>query len=232
MRTAEPGNHARRSFVYRRLIEHGAIFTEVADSAVADHFPGQGGLPSRLSVVDLSPLPRRGFKGCEVMPWLTSRGVAVPAVNNHARTLDDGSLVARLADTEALLLCNPLAPRMPTLPDPEPGTPCYFVPRRDSHFWFILTGRLAEPCLRKLCGVDLRPERFPDLAVAQTSVARLSTILIRQDRCGTSAFHLLADSASSLYLWDVLIDAMREFNGAPGGLRALRALDRARRPTA
>lgn len=232
MRTVEPGNHARRSFVYRRLIEHGAIFAEVAGSAVADSFPGQGGLPGRLALIDLSPLPRWGFKGREVMPWLASRGVAAPAVNNHARTLDDGSLIARLADTEALLLCDPLAPRILVLPDPESGTPCYSVPRRDSHCWFMLTGRLAEPCLRKLCGVDLRPERFPDLAVAQTSVARLSAILIRQDRCGTTAFHLLADSASAVYLWDVLIDAMREFNGAPGGLRALRALDRARQPTA
>lgn len=230
MRTVEPGNHVRRSFVYRRLVEHGATFAEVADSAVADSFPGRGGLPGRLALVDLSPLPRYGFKGREVVPWLASSGVAAPEVNNRARRLDDGTLIARLADMEALLLCDPLAPRMPALPDPEPGVRCYSVPRRDSHCWFILTGRLAEPCLRKLCGVDLRTERFPELAVAQTSVAHLSTILIRQDMYGTAAFHLLADSASALYLWDVLIDAMREFNGAPGGLRALRALARANRP--
>ncbi len=229
MPTIEPGNHARRSFVYRRLIEAGARFVEIGGGAVADGFPGQGGLPGRLALIDLSPLPRGGFKGREAMQWLATRGLAAPDTNNRARTVDGGTLIARLADTEALLLCDPLAPRTPALPDPEPGTRCYPVPRRDSHCWFMLTGRFAEPCLRKLCGVDLRPTRFPDLAVAQTSLARLSAILIRQDRGDTPAYHLLADSASALYFWDVLIDAMREFHGAPAGLHALRTLGAAPR---
>ncbi len=230
MPTVEPGNHARRSFVYRRLIDAGACFVEVEGSAVADGFPGQGGLPGRLALIDLSPLPRDGFKGREAMHWLATRGLRAPDTNNRARIVDGGTLIARLADTEALLLCDPLAPQMLAFPDPEPGTRCYPVPRRDSHCWFMLTGRLAEKCLRKLCGVDLRPERFSDLAIAQTSVARLSTILIRQDRGDTPAYHLLADSASALYFWDALIDAMRELHGAPAGLRALRTLGAAGPP--
>ncbi len=37
----------------------------------------------------------------------------------------------------------------------------------------------------------------------------------------TLAYHLLADSASALYLWDCLVEAMAEFDGAVVGTEAL-----------
>ncbi|NFV82197.1 hypothetical protein [Magnetospirillum aberrantis] len=67
--------------------------------------------------------------------------------------------------------------------------------------------------LAKMCGVDLRRHVFADGAVAQTSVARLNAILIRQG----DAVHLLADSASAEYLWDCVVDAMAEYGGAVAG---------------
>ncbi len=224
----EPSQYKRRSFVYRRLIEAGATFIEIDGAAVADSFPGQSGLPSHLAVFDLSPLPRQGYKGPNVMAWLTAQGFATPEVNNRAQILGGGALLARLADSEVLLLPDPAKPAPDAIPagEPQPGAGCYPVPRRDSHAWFLLTGRLARPCLQKLCGVDLRADRFPNLSVAQTSVARLNAILIRQDLSATPGFHLLADSASALYLWDVLMDAMSEFHGAAAGIRALHALAR------
>src|SRR5262249_50805091 len=65
----------------------------------------------------------------------------------------------------------------------------------------------------KLCGVDLSPDRFADGAIAQTSVARLSAIVIRHDVADMLAFFLLAETASAEYLWDCLDDAMKEFEG-------------------
>jgi len=64
---------------------------------------------------------------------------------------------------------------------------CFPVPRRDASFWFALTGREAAAMLAKLCGVGLRPKRFADRSVAQTSVARMSAIVIRNDLGGTLA---------------------------------------------
>jgi sarcosine oxidase subunit gamma len=84
--------------------------------------------------------------------------------------------------------------------------------------WFHFVGALGPECLAKVCGVDLRLHRFADLTVAQTSLARLSTVIVRDDRSGGPAFHILADSASALYLWDCLIDAMAEFGGQLLGL--------------
>ncbi|MDQ3560387.1 MAG: sarcosine oxidase, partial [Pseudomonadota bacterium] len=59
------------------------------------------------------------------------------------------------------------------------------------------------------------------LDIAQTSVVRLTGIIIREDLAGTPAFHLLVDSASAEYVWDCLFDAMAEFGGKPAGLSTL-----------
>jgi len=231
MSKVEPSRYLRRSFVYQRLIDAGAEFAEVHGSAMADAFPGRGGLPDRLALADLSPLPRSGYKGPGVMAWLSAQGLTPPDANNRARIGNDGVVVARLADTEALLLPDLARIRRGAfkVTEPNPDTGCFPAPRRDSHAWFMLTGRLARCCLAKLCGIDLRLEKFVDLSVAQTSAARLSTVIIRQDLGGTPAFHLLADSASALYFWDVLTDAMQEHHGGPIGLRALEALAAGRR---
>ncbi len=44
----------------------------------------------------------------------------------------------------------------------------------------------------------------------------------RSKRLGAMpGYHLLFDSASAVYLWRVLLDAMAEFDGAPVGRGAL-----------
>lgn len=59
----------------------------------------------------------------------------------------------------------------------------------------------------------MRRHVFQGDDVAQTPVARLNAIVIRQD----DRYHLLADSAFTEYLWSCLIDAMAEFKGSIAG---------------
>lgn len=215
----------RRSFVRRSLDALGASWGEAAGDCVAAlSIPGQH--PAAAVVLrDFSPLVRTGFKGAETPAWLDARGVACPAVHNQAVVLSDGTLVARLSPGEFLLLAGPggesatVASLNADWSIDNAGL-CFQVPRRDSHAWFRLSGAKTPEMFAKLCAVDLRPHKFADLAIAQTSLARLSAIIIRDDRAGTEpAFHVLADSASAVYLWDVLTDAMAEYGGAVGGLR-------------
>lgn len=228
-----PGDFSRRSFVARKLSAAGALFEARDEAAVARDFgdaAGERAAATNLGLADLSPLARTGFKGAGTVDWLEGQGVKVPAENNLAARQEGGALAARLAPAEVLILGaagadEGLPARLEeawqgeSLPPERPrGFP---VPRRDSHACFIVAGEKAPVMFAKLCAVDLRLDKFPDLAVAQTSIARLSAIVIRCDREGTPAFHLLADSASAEYLWDCLIDAMEEFGGRPVGLAAL-----------
>ena len=157
---------------------------------------------------DLSAQPRVGFKGADTARWLTLQGVTFGEACNCAYPQPDGSLVARLSPGEFLLLGTSgegLAERLEAAWSWETDAGlCFPVPRRDSHAWFRLGGPKTPEMLATLCGVDLRPHRFADHAVAQTSVARLNAIIVRDG----GDFHLLADSASAEYLHACLTDAI------------------------
>ena len=231
------------SFVYRKILERNASFETLGDAAVARDFGDPAGeleRARRLGLADLSPLPRLGVKGAGTADWLAGRGLTVPGDSNQAVRQSSGVLAARLAPAELLLLGDlsgdpaPIdaiaaawraEPHSPVPPERPRG---YLLPRRHSHFWFVVSGESSAPMFAKLCGVDLRPGKFADGRIAQTSLARMNAVVIRGDRGGTLAYHLLGDSASAAYLWDCLIDAMTEFDGAPVGLAALRGLAAAR----
>lgn len=212
----DPTQHSRRSFVYRKLAAADATFLDVADTAMVASVPG--GRPA-LGLADLSPLPRLGYKGPNALSTLSAAGLQVPNKNNMALAIPGGGLVARLADSEALLLGDPTGSEdLLSVYGDITGAGCYAMPRRESHAWFLLVGDSAADCLAKICGVDLRPHRFDQGRVAQTSLARINGIIIRDGRDERLIYHLLADSASGPYLWDCVIDAMAEFGGAPIGM--------------
>ena len=73
----------------------------------------------------------------------------------------------------------------------------------------------------KVCAVDLRIDKFSQGAVAQTSLARVNAIIVRQDLGATPCFYILSDVSSAEFLWTSLLDAMLEFKGKVVGTAAL-----------
>ncbi len=232
-----PVEFSRRGFLDRKLAEAGAIFDTLGGAAVALEYGDRKAeleAARRLGLADLSVLPRTGFKGAGTPEWLAGQGVGLPKESNRVARQKGGELAARLAPNELLILGG-LSGTKGGLPDAleaawaaeslAPETPRgYPLPRRDSHAWILVSGAEAPALFAKLCGVDLRPGKFDDLAIAQTSIAGIAGVIIRDDRGGQLAYHLLCDSASAAYLWDCLVDAMAEFDGRPVGLAAVRAL--------
>lgn len=224
-----PEQHLRRTPLRVALEKAGAAWTSLGDVATSD---GLGDIEAarNLSIADLSALPRVGFKGRETIPAMQKRGLTLEATPNRAYRQPDGSLCLVLAASEVILL-SPLAGdggKLQSLHDSwrlEDAERTYPILRRDGNAWFAVTGAKASEMFAKICGVDLRLEKFPDLSIAQTSVAKISAIVTRADIAETPCFHLLADSASTLYFFDCLIDAAQEFHGAVSCLNVLRSLD-------
>ena len=228
--TPTPETFLKRSPLYRALGDRGARFAEVSGAAIAEGF-GDGDESEDLAVremavCDLTPLPRQGFKGIGALDWLREQGVAVGEEDNRAYMQADGSIAARLAPTEALILGglsseNALPARLERDWSIDTAPDCYAVPRGAANFWFLITGRRSPEIFAKLCGVDLRPRKFPIGKIVQTSVARSCGIIIRADLGAVPAFHLLGDSASALYMFDCFEDAMEEFGGKNVGISAV-----------
>ncbi len=190
---------------------------------------GEAAAARRLGLADLSPLPRVGFRGPGAREWLAAHGVDLPDEPNRASVQPDGAIAVTRSWTEVLVLgalhgADGLCARLEADAADAQRARAYPLPRFDGMFWFALAGASAADCLSKVCGVDMREEAFPVGSVAQTSVARLSAVLVRVDAGPTPLFHLLGDSASAEYAWNSLLDAMQEFGGKPVGLRALHAL--------
>lgn len=243
MNAINPTSLKRRSFIYRELVKLGAAFGEVNGAAVALNFGAtrEAELASarRLALADLSVLPHAGFKGRGTAEWLTAQGLSIGPDSNIAYGQAGGELAARLAPAEIFLLdslagSGALMQRLNSAwkwaeaaPRPQQGYP---LPRQDSHGWFMLAGEFAPEMFSKMCGVDLRRDRFADGQIAQTSVAKMGAIIIRADRKvkdgrAHAAYHVLADIASAEYLWSCLLDAGEEFGIKPVGLTALRDLE-------
>jgi sarcosine oxidase subunit gamma len=224
-----PLDHLRRTPLWRLLEGEQATWRAMGDTAVAD-VVGDGLAVRRLAIADLSPLPRTGFKGRGTIEAMKKRGVVLEAIANRAFRQPDGGLCLVLAPGEVILLSNLAGNggKLASMVDSwriEDEERTYPLLRRDSHAWFVVTGSAAPSLFAKLCAVDLSPGKFPDLAIAQTSIAKMSAILTRADIGGTLAYHVLADSAAALYFCSCLTDAASEFGGEIAGLRAIQELE-------
>jgi sarcosine oxidase subunit gamma len=179
----------------------------------------------QCALVDLTGVPRVGFRGADSAAYLIARGFVLPDAPNRAVTQADGSHVARLSQTEYLVLGS-LQDRGERIADEEARwemdhSANYLLPREDSHGWLQLSGVFVAEVMAKLCGVDLRSQAFAPGAVAQTSAARINVIVINLGSKATPAFQILCDRASLDYFKEALMDAMGEFGGTVLGIEAL-----------
>ena len=187
--------------------------------------PLQLGALHQCVLVDLTDLPRVGFRGQQSAAYLQAQGFTLPDAPNQAVTQADGSHVARLSQTEYFILGS-LADRGERIADEEARweldhSANYLLPREDSHAWLHLSGVCIAEVMAKLCGVDLRPAAFPLGAVAQTSAARINVIVINLGSKGQPAFQIMFDRASLAYFKGAVLDAMAEFDGQVLGIEAL-----------
>ncbi len=233
MTVVAPDAQLRRSPLYRSLEALGALFEPLNGYAAAQSCGrdvlDETARAKTLGLADLTPFRRIGFKGWNIAPWLEAKGAALGEASNRAYRQTDGSRIARLAPGEVIVLGDrtgggTLIENLDEAWTMAEADGCFRVAREEVSCWLLITGTHAVEMFAKVCAVDLRPAAFGADAIAQTNVARLNAIVIRADIGPVPAFDLLTDIASAIYLWDALLDAMDEYDGAPIGLAAIRSL--------
>jgi sarcosine oxidase subunit gamma len=218
-----PDVFKKRSLAYRQLAD--AEYTERSEGAIAYRMKGDSSAQvARASLLDLSVVSRTGFRGINAEKYLQQAGLTVPAQPNQAYMGSEGELILRLSQKEFWVL-DGLTTQDDILDKLSqhalPSYACYSLFCQDSHAWFMLTGHHLADIMAKVCGVDLRDDAFPIGSIAQTSVARVNAIVVSHQVNSTPVFSLLSDAASAEYLWEALLDAMQEFDGAVVGLSTL-----------
>lgn len=228
---SDPAEMRRRSQIYRWHQSRNAVLTARGGVVFVDHYddlPNEVSAAVRLGICDLSLLPRNGIIGPESTIWLRDQGYGVPQHANTCLSQPNEDLLVRLSTQELLYLRLSALKNADLVDQPEwlkdMDGQAYPVPRADSHSLFAVSGSDAATMFSKLCGVDLRPGKFANNCVAQTSVAQVNSIVIRHDLHATVNFYLLSATSAAEYLWECLLDAIDELDGKPVGIAALRAL--------
>jgi sarcosine oxidase, subunit gamma len=179
-----------------------------------------------VSLCDMSSLNRAGFRGADLVRWLDENHKMNAPEINHAIEVESGHIIARLSHTEIIVMQDILIKednnstfisKLNSGFSIENETDIYCLPRQDSHAHFVLTGESCPELFSKICAVDLSKAKFLNMNVVQTSMARSNVIIIRRDLADIPSYNILIDTSFAEFLWDCLLDAMKEFNGSVVG---------------
>ena len=83
-----------------------------------------------------------------------------------------------------------------------------------------LTGPAAPSLLAKVCAIDLAGHRTPNGTALRTSVAKLTTDLVRDDQEAVPSYLLHGERSYGQYLFEALLDAGAEFGIEVGSFPA------------
>jgi heterotetrameric sarcosine oxidase gamma subunit len=130
---------------------------------------------------------------------------------NIGDVIDQSGLLARLRRDEFVLLARDrltaseqivakIGERRVTLTDITHG-----------RCGLLLIGARAPDVLPKVCALDF--DLFLNLHAAQTSLAKVRTLIVRADVDSVPAYGLFVDRSLAAYVWGVVYDAAQEFEG-------------------
>jgi sarcosine oxidase subunit gamma len=173
-----------------------------------------------IVLADASCLPRMGVKGPHAEAWLRGQGIAVPeGVNSWTRT-PEGAIVARLARSEFFIedtVGGASVDRWRATLAPAPGV--YPVLRQDAAL--ALAGERLYDLLAQTCNVDFKGWTLDRRAVVMTSMAGVSVLVLWYEQQGGPVFRIWCDGTFGLYLWQTLLEIVREEGGGAAGFAAL-----------
>jgi len=186
----------------------------------------------QLGLMDCTCLRRIGFKGADTVSWLAEQGLLLAEQANECLIQRDQQRLLRLSATEFWLL-EPFEHTqqesngvMHTLAEKAEQDQRRVYPnlRNHSHACLYLYGELSAEALATLCAIDLREQSFANFKIAQTSMAKINAIVVRDDFQGRLGFYLLCDISLLDYLWPAILDAIDEYDGRPVGIDQLREM--------
>ena len=171
--------------------------------------------PAPLRLSDLTPLTKVLIRTSSTSPMGASLGCEFGrAVRNSA-----GHLVVGTGPDEWLVIApaNSAASVLAGLEGSDQAELATVLDLTHGGVLFRLSGSDAKGVLEKLCAIDLSDDVTPDGAVFRSSVARITTDVIRDDVSGIRSYLLHSDRSSGQYQFDALLDAGDEFNIAVDG---------------
>lgn len=208
----------RRSPVHDCLDRMNPVWGEVQGMLVALRCAEQEAESTskgKMALSDVSCLPRMGLKGAGVVTWLKSQGLSVPEPIYAVAPLEDEGMLARVDSQEVFLEDGPQGRVISQLQDQLSAGPSmvYQVPHHEASFLICGTG--ANKVLNETCGYDFQESK---ICLVMTQLAGVSCRLLRVHIAGIIGYRIWVDPSYSVYLWETLLEIIREHGGDVVGL--------------
>ena len=170
--------------------------------------------PTQLTLADLTGIPITLIQG-EAGEYLKQRFANIPAQPGDLINVGDG-LLARLTLIEFYLFGRSPAANLPSAAEldhhlSQAQTFAHATDLTHGQAVLKLSGLQAAELLSKICGLDFYGTVFPNRRVAQTSAAKIKTLIARDDEGDTPTYFLHVDRPSGQYFWEMVWDAGQEF---------------------
>lgn len=183
--------------------------------------------------VGLSDLSARGkvlVQGRAALPALHKAFGRAPAKRGEVVPTESDGLLACLT-REDWYLTTPVGGETPALDRltdaiATAGVYAHATDLTHANGALLLAGRQSRAVLAKLCGLDFHSSVFPNHTAAQSELAKVSALIIRDDlSSGTvPAYQIHVNRSEADYVWGAVFDAAGEFDVQAVGYAALEAL--------
>jgi sarcosine oxidase subunit gamma len=169
-----------------------------------------------LALCDLSALNRVGVKGEGARAWLRECGADVPVKIYEVRALAPLGRIIRTGTTEFFIEDGPRSGWVARLGSDTPRPPAgvYRFVRQDASIGLV--GESSFDVLAQTCGYNFRE---PEADFIYSRVAGVSCAILRdrETRPGAAAdaplFRIWCDASYGAYLWETLLEIVKECDG-------------------
>lgn len=186
-----------------------------------------------VGICDVSPLTKIDLQGRDIVSFLTKvipqSPIPNPGFHNRGRFPGDTSSseihMARLTAERILVFggANIRHQLLYRLTEVAIDMECLHVTDLTSAYAaFRLAGPLSMDVLKKLCPINLETRAFPSGQCAQTPLARVGSVILRDDFLGLMSYLVLVSRDYGEYVWRSVIGAGHKYRIRPFGLTAER----------
>lgn len=165
---------------------------------------------------DLGFRRRAGVKGRGAQAWLHALGVATPEQPNQWLALPCGSVVARLGDSEFVLVAGADRQLVDRAATTAPGPGVYPVARFDADL--VLAGRRVPELLLQTCALDFAGLDLDRRPLVMTSMVGVGVTVLAMSGEQGPRYRLWCDGTYGGYLWRTLTAIAGELGGGAVGV--------------
>lgn len=227
----------KRSSMHDKHLAHGAAMVErdgwQQPACYATIDTEMRYLKETVGILDISPACKLVLKGEDLGRMLS---VAFPVADDLetgdvrlaalANVSSPASIIlARLASDEILALASAgLADVLAANLAEDPGGCAHVIDLSSGLAGVGIAGPRANLILEAITELDTLAPSFPNMRCAQSKFADIQGILLRTDQAGLPGYQLYFGREFGEYMWDVLMEAARRYDGAPVGFQAMEGL--------